>query len=221
MQIYDCNGTSAQVWTFTPGGQIQNAMGRCLDVSGAVNANGTNVQIYDCNGTVAQIWNVTPGGAIRNTMGRCLDVSGAVNANGTNVQIYDCNGTVAQRWATPPPPPVVFSQGSFQIIPQQRVNLDNGALGPSGADLAYNTAGFTRQLAPVNGASISFTNGAQRGYAGCSTAAYNTTPVPQASLAIGSYVCMRTGDGRFGEFRVDNIGNILGVALTLSYTTWQ
>jgi hypothetical protein len=227
VQIYDCNGTVAQVWTFSPGGQIRNAMGRCLDVSGAVNANSSNVQIYDCNGTVAQIWNVTPGGAIRNTMGRCLDVSGAINANGTNVQIYDCNGTVAQIWSmpapTPPPPPAVLSQGGFQLVPQQQANLDNGTvglIGVAGADLAYQVVAFNRQLAPTNGAQMSFTNGAQRGFAGCSAATYSTGPVPEAALSVGNYVCVRTDQGRISEFRVDNIGQVLGV-LTLSYTTWQ
>ncbi|MGE0459411.1 MAG: ricin-type beta-trefoil lectin domain protein [Bauldia sp.] len=225
VQIWDCNGTTAQVWTFQPGGQIRNTMGRCLDVAGAVNANGTNVQIWDCNGSVAQIWNVAPGGAIRNTMGRCLDVAGAGNANGVNVQIWDCNGTLAQIWniptAPPPPPtPVVHSQGTFQLTPQQQVNLDNGVVGGAGADLNYAVAQFNRQLAPVNGAQISFTNGAQRGYAGCSTASYGTSPVPQSSLPVGSFVCVRTSEGRFSEFRVEAVGNILGV-LTLRYTTWQ
>lgn len=226
VQIWDCNGTVAQVWTFSPGGQIRNAMGRCLDVAGAVNATGTNVQIWDCNGSVAQIWNLTPGGAIRNTMGRCLDVAGAANANGVNVQIWDCNGTTAQIWtipvvAPPPPPaPVVLSEGTFQLSPQQNVNLDNGVVGPAGADLSYAVAGFTRQLVPVNGAQISFTNGAQRGFAGCSGASFNNGPVLQASLSIGSFVCVRTSEGRISEFRVDAIGNILGI-LTVRYTTWQ
>ena len=119
-----------------------------------------------------------------------------------------------------PPAPVVVSQGGFQLIPQQQVNLDNGAIGPGGADLFYQVVGFTRQLAPINGAQISFTNGAQRGFAGCSAAAFGNGPVLQASLGIGSYVCVRTNQGRVSEFRVDNVGVVLGV-LTISYTTWQ
>ena len=67
---------------------------------------------------------------------RWIDVAGAVNANGTNVQIYDCNGTVAQIWHMPPPPPVILSQGTFQIIPQQRVDLENGVVGNAGADIS-------------------------------------------------------------------------------------
>lgn len=79
-------------------GPVVNTMGRCLDVAGRVNANGTNVQIFDCNGTDAQDWAFLPNGSIRNIMGRCLDIAGAVNANGANVQIWDCNNTAAQIW---------------------------------------------------------------------------------------------------------------------------
>ncbi|MGD9738638.1 MAG: ricin-type beta-trefoil lectin domain protein [Bauldia sp.] len=89
------SATNATAQNFAP---IVHTMGRCLDVSGRVNANGTNVQIYDCNGTGAQDWAFLPNGAIQNIMGRCLDVTGAVNANGTNVQVWDCNNTAAQIW---------------------------------------------------------------------------------------------------------------------------
>src|SRR5687767_915559 len=76
---------AAQAQPFGVPVRIVNTMGRCLDVAGAINANGTNVQIWDCNGSVAQIWTLSPGGQIRNTMGRCLDVSGAINVQGGNV----------------------------------------------------------------------------------------------------------------------------------------
>ena len=224
--LFVASAVTAQAQPFGVPVAIVNTMGRCLDVAGAVNAQGTNVQIWDCNGTVAQVWTFFPGGRIQNVMGRCLDVAGAVNAQGTNVQIWDCNGTVAQIWnivaLTPPPPPapVVFSQGGFQLTPQQQVNLDNGNIGAAGADIHYQVVAFTRQLAPVNGAQISFTNGAQRGFAGCSAAAFNNGPVLQAALSIGNYVCVRTSQGRISEFRLDNIGQVLGI-LTISYTTWQ
>ena len=38
------------------GGQITGLAGKCVDVAGAANANGTPVQLYDCNGTNAQRW---------------------------------------------------------------------------------------------------------------------------------------------------------------------
>ena len=37
--------------------EVRSAMGRCLEVSGGKNANGTNIRIYDCNATDSQRWN--------------------------------------------------------------------------------------------------------------------------------------------------------------------
>jgi len=73
-------------------------MGRCLDVKGGINANGTNVQIFDCNRTTSQQWRFTSRKEIRNAKGRCLDVKGGINANRTNVQLFECNGTSSQKW---------------------------------------------------------------------------------------------------------------------------
>jgi hypothetical protein len=75
-----------------------SAYGRCLDVSGAINKNRTNIQVYACNNTIAQQWKFTSKGEIRNIMGKCLEVSGGVNKIGTNIQLYDCNSTKSQFW---------------------------------------------------------------------------------------------------------------------------
>ncbi|MGE0457038.1 MAG: RICIN domain-containing protein [Bauldia sp.] len=122
--------------------------------------------------------------------------------------------------APQPPQPVVHSTGSFQLMPQQSVNLDNGVVGQNGADIAYQVVGFQRQLAPVNGAQFSYTNGNQRGFAGCNAAAFNANAIPQQSIPAGHYICVRTSEGRVSEFRITNVGQILG-RLDISYTTWQ
>jgi len=76
------------------------AANRCLDVSGAGTANGTNVQLYQCNGTHAQKWMLTQAGELRSAVASdmCLDVDNAGTADWTNVQLYQCNGTHAQKW---------------------------------------------------------------------------------------------------------------------------
>jgi hypothetical protein len=82
------------------GGTITGLGGKCVDVAGANNTNGTAVQLYDCNGTTAQQWTVGGDGAIK-ALGKCLDVAGANAANGTKVQLWDCNGSAAQNWSRP------------------------------------------------------------------------------------------------------------------------
>src|ERR1700730_9065831 len=78
-------------------GAITGYGAKCVDVSAANSANGTQVQLWTCNGTNAQTWTVGTDGTIR-ALGKCLDVSGGSTADGAKVQIWDCNGTGAQQW---------------------------------------------------------------------------------------------------------------------------
>ena len=100
VQLYSCNGTGAQRWTYAPGaGGTLRALGRCLDVSGGGTANRTKVQLWPCNGTGAQRWVTGPDSSLINPQsGRCLDDPGSSTVDGTQLQIYDCNGAAAQRW---------------------------------------------------------------------------------------------------------------------------
>jgi hypothetical protein len=60
VQLYDCNGSGAQQWTYTTNHSLRNPnSGRCLDDPNSVAnpiSSGTQVQIWDCNGTGAQHW---------------------------------------------------------------------------------------------------------------------------------------------------------------------
>ncbi len=89
--------TFATGTTSTGSGPIKGLAGKCLDVRGAVNADGTQIQIYTCNGTAAQTW--TKNAQTLRAYGRCLDVAGAGTADGTKIQLYTCNATGAQNWA--------------------------------------------------------------------------------------------------------------------------
>jgi type 1 glutamine amidotransferase len=72
--------------------------GRCLDVSGASQANGAQAQIWDCNGQNNQRWTSTAATELRVYGNKCLDVNGAGTADGTAVIIWDCNGQNNQKW---------------------------------------------------------------------------------------------------------------------------
>jgi chitosanase len=76
-------------------GPITGLAGKCVDVAGAANANGTAINLYTCNGTGAQNWTV---GSDLRALGKCLDVTAAGTANGAKIQLYDCNGSAAQQW---------------------------------------------------------------------------------------------------------------------------
>jgi Ricin-type beta-trefoil lectin domain len=100
VQVYTCNGTNAQEWTYESNGTIQT-LGECLDVTGAGTANGTLVDLYTCNGTVAQVWDPESNGELVNpNSGACLDDTG-YGGSGTQVQIWACADTSNQQWTLP------------------------------------------------------------------------------------------------------------------------
>jgi hypothetical protein len=100
IQVYTCNGTSAQQWTVASNGTLQ-VLGKCLDVNGGDTANGTVVDLYDCNGTGAQTWAPQPNGALANPQsGKCLEDNGS-GGSGTQAIIEDCNGQANQQWTLP------------------------------------------------------------------------------------------------------------------------
>jgi hypothetical protein len=100
IQVYTCNGTSAQQWTVGSSNSLQ-VLGMCLDVAAAGTADGTLVDLYTCNGTGAQVWEPQSNGELLNpNSGKCLDDTG-YGGSGTQVQIWDCAGTSNQTWTVP------------------------------------------------------------------------------------------------------------------------
>ena len=73
------------------------ASGRCVDITGGNNSDGTALQLYDCNQSISQSWS-RPGDGTIQAMGKCMDVRGGSNADGTAVQLYTCNHSASQQW---------------------------------------------------------------------------------------------------------------------------
>lgn len=120
-----------------------------------------------------------------------------------------------------PVTPPVHSSGTVNLSSPFSLNLDDGTIAFAGADLTYMAPDLLNlQLMPMNGAEISFTDGTERGYAGCWAATYSPAPVPLASLAPGNYLCVKTSEGRISEFTINSIGALLRI-LSISYTTWE
>ncbi len=101
VQLYTCNGSSAQQWSFNSDGTVR-ALGKCLDAVGNGTANGTRTQLWDCTGGANQQWQHTAGNDIVNSQSnRCLDVTGPSTADGgTPLQLWDCTGAANQKWTT-------------------------------------------------------------------------------------------------------------------------
>ncbi|MFG2045036.1 ricin-type beta-trefoil lectin domain protein [Dactylosporangium sp. NPDC048998] len=98
LQVYDCNGTGAQQWTFGSDGTVR-ALGKCMDVAAAGTANGTAIQLYTCNGTNAQKFTLSGAGDLVNTgANKCVDVVNHGTGNGSQLQLWDCGGGANQKW---------------------------------------------------------------------------------------------------------------------------
>ena len=72
--------------------------GRCLDVSGAGQSDGTNVQIWDCTSASNQQWTLTDNNQLTVYGNKCLDVPGHATTAGTRPVIWSCNGGTNQQW---------------------------------------------------------------------------------------------------------------------------
>jgi hypothetical protein len=101
VQVYTCNGTSAQQWTVVAAGSTLHALGKCMDINGGGTADGTTVDLYDCNNTGAQVFIPESNGELYNPQSnKCLDDTGFGGA-GTQLQIWDCADSANQQWKLP------------------------------------------------------------------------------------------------------------------------
>ncbi|HEV2640789.1 MAG TPA: ricin-type beta-trefoil lectin domain protein [Actinocrinis sp.] len=101
VQVYTCNGTNAQSWTYVAAGTTLHVLGKCLDVSGGGTADGTAVDLYDCNNTGSQVFIPESNGALYNPQSnKCLDDTGW-GGSGTQLEIWDCTGGANQSWKIP------------------------------------------------------------------------------------------------------------------------
>ncbi|WP_079198406.1 RICIN domain-containing protein [Streptomyces sp. CB03911] len=119
VQLYDCNGASAQNWTWQDNGSLTVTVGgttKCLDVAGGSNATGALVQLYDCNaGAPQQRFKYLPDGTIYSAKsGKCLAVQGAV-VNNARIGLASCDpAQTTQKWgsAAAPQPGVFLTAGN-------------------------------------------------------------------------------------------------------------
>lgn len=155
----------------------------------------------------------------RNVTSNVAVLGPQINNKASSVAVYTGSWTGSDLPPPPAPPPATLSTGLLEIPGTWTANLDNGTVGGGGADIWYRVDTPTvRFLAPTNGGRLALGNGSNRGYEGCSVAAFSTAAIPKASLPLGTYVCVRTNAGRISQVRVNSFA---GGALRLGYTTWQ
>ncbi|MCW2637725.1 MAG: Ricin lectin [Dactylosporangium sp.] len=98
LNIYDCNGTPAQDWTFAGDGTVR-ALGKCMDVAWGSRDNGAVIQLASCSGNPAQQFVLSGAGDLVNPQSnKCVDVKDWNTNNGARLQQWDCGGGANQKW---------------------------------------------------------------------------------------------------------------------------
>ena len=159
-----------------------------------------------------------------NLGGYCRDVSNDVavlgmfiNNKASSLVVY--TGTSPVPMPIPiPVTPVTFSTGPIDLQQTWSADLDDGSLGSSGADIWYQAVTATSKfITPRNGALLALGDGSNRGFSGCSVASFTGNQIPTSAIPVGTYVCVKTDQGRISQFRLNGY---TGTTMKLGYTTW-
>jgi beta-glucanase (GH16 family) len=98
LQVYDCNDSGAQKWTFGTDGTIRG-LGKCMDVAGAATGDGTAIQLATCNGNRAQQFVLSAAGDLVSVLAnKCVDIAAMNNANFAKLHLWTCTGNWNQKW---------------------------------------------------------------------------------------------------------------------------
>jgi beta-glucanase (GH16 family) len=84
------NGTTLPPNTGTPA----RALGKCMQLRGSSNADGTAVETWDCNGSEGQKW--TKVGDTVRSYGKCLDIANSGVTDGSALILWPCHGGQGQ-----------------------------------------------------------------------------------------------------------------------------
>ncbi len=100
VQLYTCNGTTAQRWLVLDTGMIRSSLGKCLDARGT--AVGTPAVLWTCDNNAGQKWTPRADGTLLNVRsGLCLEPVNGLSADRTTLVINSCTATTAQKFLMP------------------------------------------------------------------------------------------------------------------------
>ena len=122
----------------------------------------------------------------------------------------------------PPLKPVTYKTGPLVIPQTYQADLDSGSVKSEGADIWFQAKTATkRYVTPRNGASIAIAGRQSINLAGCKRLQYGVQSIALSSIPVGTYVCVKTNQGRYSQFRVNRaVGASPGI-LHIGYTTWK
>lgn len=122
------------------------------------------------------------------------------------------------------PPAAVHSKGKLTIQQTYLADLDDGKVsGPrSKYDIWFEAKTKTKRfITPYNSAKIALGGNPPIRKEDCANRPMSANPIPIEKAPVGSYVCVKTNEGRISVFRVNKkVGASPGV-LEIGFTTWE
>jgi hypothetical protein len=105
LQLWSCNGTSAQAFSYDAAKKNLAIGGLCVDNGGGSAQSGDPVRLAVCNGTAGQTWYIRQNGNYVEFVGvneRCMDVKDAATEDHTPLIAWPCHGQANQSWTMHP-----------------------------------------------------------------------------------------------------------------------
>ena len=127
----------------------------------------------------------------------------------------------ATTTATATSTPAIQASGTTPLNLDQNLNLDNGVVNDSsGNDLVYQEDGSGNHLlVPQAGAQLGVFGLSQPGLGACQSASLGGAGVAVESLQIGSYLCVKTSDGRYARLQFNTL-NTGDFSINVGFITW-
>jgi len=111
-------------------------------------------------------------------------------------------------------------KGTLSPAPGDSIDLDTIRLNTDGEDLTYQLEENNYHwLIPHDEAIIGVYGSEEPAQAGCQGASMSSAPIAVESLAVGTYLCYTTGEGRLGRMLLEAV-NQDNFTLTLDLLTW-
>lgn len=128
-----------------------------------------------------------------------------------------------QTTASRSTPAKTYTSRQLTIPQTWTADLDEGALGsPRNSDLWFRAITATeRYIEPLNGATAAISGRRSVGRDGCAAATLSAERIAISRLSEGTYVCMKTNEGRYAQLRVNAPVGASPGTLEVGYTTWK
>jgi len=128
---------------------------------------------------------------------------------------FVCKGPTQNR-------PQTFKAGPMTIPQTYLADLDYGVVRPKGADIWFQAKTATQRfITPRNGALLGIAGSRSVNLAGCKRLPLSNRSISLSALPVGTYVCAKTDQGRYSQFRINGrVGPSPG-KLQIGYTTWK